>query len=147
MLRNVTLCARFRPTTPGGGYLSKSYAPSVLLRNPALEAFCCTYGGPDMAARTHVDRIPRDPGPIAYAALDSDSRATGYYAPRSANDVIDLLISVCYHTTMDKGDQKVGLWNGGSTRFAGSSAEGRPATSSVTTRCSGRRDRIERMDA
>jgi hypothetical protein len=86
MLRNVTLCARFRPTTPGGGYLSKSYAPSVLLRNPALEAFCCTYGGPDMAARTHVDRIPRDPGPIAYAALDSDSRATGYYAPRSVKD-------------------------------------------------------------
>jgi hypothetical protein len=74
-----------------------------LLRNPALDAFCCTYGGPATAFRTHVDRIPRDPGPIAPTALNSDRRATGYYAPRSVKDLIDSLISVCYHRTTDKG--------------------------------------------
>ena len=57
-----------------------------MLRNPALEAFCYLYGGPDMAAWTHVDLIPRDLGPIAHAALDSDSHATGYYAPQSVKD-------------------------------------------------------------
>ena len=57
-----------------------------ILRNLTLQAYCCPYGGPDTADRTHVDRIPHSPGPIAHAALDSDSRAVGYYAPRSVKD-------------------------------------------------------------
>jgi hypothetical protein len=83
-----------------------------ILRNLTLQALCyeiprskrfCPYSGPDTADRTHVDRIPRNPGPIAPTALDSDRRATGYYAPRSVKDLIDSLISVCYHRTTDKG--------------------------------------------
>ena len=57
-----------------------------ILRDLTLQAICCPYGGPDTVARTHADRIPRNPDPIAKAALDSDRRATGYYAPRSVKD-------------------------------------------------------------
>jgi hypothetical protein len=57
-----------------------------ILRDLTLQAICCPYGGPDTVARTHADRIPRNPDPIAYAALNSDRRATGYYAPRSVKD-------------------------------------------------------------
>ena len=90
-----------------------------ILRNLTLQAICCPYGGPDTVARTHADRIPRNPDPIAYAALNADSRATGYYARDSKRTLIDVLISVCCHTAMEKGDQRAGRWNGGSTRFAG----------------------------
>ena len=65
-------------------------------QNLTLQAYCCEIlRSKRFAARTadriwrpgqHVDRIPHDPGPIAYAALDSDSRATGYYAPRSVKN-------------------------------------------------------------
>jgi hypothetical protein len=82
-----------------------------ILRNLTLQALCyeiprskrfCPYGGPATAFR-NVDRIPRDPGPIAPTALNSDRRATGYYAPRSVKDLMDSLISVCYQRTTDKG--------------------------------------------
>jgi hypothetical protein len=41
------------------------------------------------AGWTYIDRIPRDPGPIAHAALDSNSQATEYYASRYGRTLID----------------------------------------------------------
>jgi hypothetical protein len=115
-----------------------------ILRNLTLQAVCCEMPRSKRFVARKADRI-RWPGRTstearATPALSPTPRWIRIAAPlcimpRDPQEtVVDLLMSVCYHSTMDKGDQRAGRWNGGSTRFAGSSAGGRLATSSAITR-------------